>query len=908
MAKKKIIKKKTSLPAVTSKIVEHKLSKFIPVDKKTSIEPKPPEPQSPQPSAYDILRQEIWTAYKDNPLAWGKYYFPHHFRSCSPPFHMSIIKECLNNRYVAIQAPRESAKAQSLDSKVLTKYGWMRVGDLHVGDKILRPNGKETTIVKLHPISQMELYRVTFRGGASTLCNLDHLWKVQCPSNTKKKVLVKPLRDILKNYKTPRYDHRFKTHYTECRYYLNPVKPIEFEEKELTVDPYTLGVWLGDGSSRDSRVTSIDPEMIDYIPYETKKHNKCINYGITMLAPKLRKINVLNNKHIPREYLFGSIKQRVELFQGLIDTDGHISKKKSAIEFTNKNKQLIDGIIHLAQSLGGRTHIRDNITYCNGKKFKSWKVHIWLPPNIVPCKLKRKLANWNFDCNMKLYLENIEYEKTDLGRCITIANPDGMYVTDSFLPTHNSTIAAFLYVIHCIAFKKKRHIVILQNTFKKAKETLNTIKNEFKENHALKKEFRVKISRDAEGDSILSHPDGFKIRLFCTGYEQMGSVRGEKFGAYRPDLILLDDLEDDDMVRNPERRQNLMDNFDDAIVPAKDTETGQIIAIGTILHDDCLMAKLVSLDYYKEYKKLFYVALYKGRETGVEKSLWPQKWSVKDLKDIQRDKPSKFAKEYQGDPVSGSLRNFDKKDFRYWHVEEGYYILFDDNRKIVSKGLLADCRASIGCDFAWEEKKGSDFCVAMPVYITPNSDILVDDYFCERGVRPNQLEEILFMMERKLRDTTGKMVYIGMEKAKIEKVMKWFMKQAMRRRNHFLTIKDIPWVHDKISRMVIPLQPRYKMHTIYHKIGMGELEYQLMRIPSGTHDDLPDALQVGVRCLEYAPTTKQEPERPEDYDPHFEWLRKTTIKSKKPKTGTPFVFGKKTSWKSNRIPAKISWR
>jgi hypothetical protein len=471
-----------------------------------------------------------------------------------------------------------------------------------------------------------------------------------------------------------------------------------------------------------------------------------------------------------------------------------------------------------------------------------------------------------------------------------------------------STIAAFLYVIHCVAFKKKRHIVILQNTFKKAKESLNTIKNEFKENKELRAEFGVTVFRDAEGDSILKHPDGFKTRLFCTGYEQMGSVRGEKFGAYRPDLILLDDLEDDDMVRNPERRQNLMDNFDEAIVPAKDMETGQIIAIGTILHDDCLMSKLVSLDHYKEYAKMFYIALFRDRNTGELRSLWPEKWSVEELKEIERHKPSRFAKEYQGDPVSGSLKNFDKKDFRRWDIVEDHYLLYDDHGKVVSKGRLSDCRAAIGCDLAWEEKKGSDFCVVMPVYITPNSDILVDDYFCERGVRPNQLEEVLFTMEKRLKDITGKMVYIGMEKAKIEKVMKWFMKQAMRRRNHYLTIKDIPWVHDKMTRIVITLQARYKMHTIYHKSGMGELEYELMRVPSGTTDDRADALQVAVRCLEFAPSVKREVVAPEDYDPHFDWLRESVIKSKKPKTRTPFVFGKKVSWKSNKIPAKTAWR
>jgi hypothetical protein len=317
-------------------------------------------------------------------------------------------------------------------------------------------------------------------------------------------------------------------------------------------------------------------------------------------------------------------------------------------------------------------------------------------------------------------------------------------------------------------------------------------------------------------------------------------------------------------------------------------ETGQIIAIGTILHDDCLMSKLVSPDYYKEYRKLFYIALFNDRKTGEERSLWSQKWSIKELKEIQLNKPSKFAKEYQGDPVAGALRKFDKADFRRWYIEEGYYFLLDGYGKIVSKGKLSECRAGIGCDLAWEEKKESDFTVVIPGFLTPNSDLLIDDYFCERGVRPDQFEEVVFTMEKRLKKITGKPVYNGFEKGKIEKVMKWCLQQAMKRRNHYLNLKDISWTHDKVARIVTPLQPRYKMHSIYHKSGMGELEYQLMRIPAGTHDDLPDALQILVRTLEYDPPKPKKEHAPDD--PGFEWLRNRIIEKKK-KYKKPYVFG-----------------
>jgi len=470
-----------------------------------------------------------------------------------------------------------------------------------------------------------------------------------------------------------------------------------------------------------------------------------------------------------------------------------------------------------------------------------------------------------------------------------------------------STLLSFLYVSHRISFKRKRFVVIVQNTYQKAAETLNTIKSEFRNNQQLESKYRVEITKDSTGDSIFRHPDGFQTRVLCKGAEQIGSVRGEKFGAYRPDLILIDDLEDDEMVRSPERRRNLQDLYDNALVPAGDAETCQYIAIGTILHDDCLMAKLVSPNFYKEYTKLFYRALYTDKVTGKWRSLWKEKWSVKRLFNIRATRPDVFAKEYQGNPVSGSLRKFDKEDFRRWYIEDDCYVLLDGENRTQTKGRLVDCKAAIGCDLAWEETKSADFSVALPMLITPQANLLIDDYFCERGVRPDQFEEIIFKMEEKYRKLTGKGVTIGFEKGKIEKVMKWFLAQAMRRRNQYLNIKDVPWVHDKIARIVTPLQPRYKMHTVFHKSGMGELEYQLLRVPSGTHEDLPDAEQMACRLLEYAPTVKKTTTT-EGEDPMFDWLmKKQRAKKKKEKGGARYIFGQKST-KLTELPARESWR
>src|ERR1700741_732200 len=111
-----------------------------------------------------------------------------------------------------------------------------------------------------------------------------------------------------------------------------------------------------------------------------------------------------------------------------------------------------------------------------------------------------------------------------------------------------STILSFVKPIHAICFKRKRFIVIVQNTYKKAVGTLEGIKDEIRWNEQLRKDFGIELEKDAEGDTIFRSRDGFRTRVLCKGVEQIGSVRGEKFGPYRPDYILGDDMEDDEMV------------------------------------------------------------------------------------------------------------------------------------------------------------------------------------------------------------------------------------------------------------------------------------------------------------------------------------------------------------------------
>ena len=421
-------------------------------------------------------------------------------------------------------------------------------------------------------------------------------------------------------------------------------------------------------------------------------------------------------------------------------------------------------------------------------------------------------------------------------------------------------------------FKRRRFILIITNTFKKSALHLDAIKKEIRDNELLNRIFLgLTIVKDAEGDSIIRHSDGFETKILCKGVDQIGSIRGVKFGAYRPDLIVGDDMEDDELVRNPQRRRELQDAYDEALVPAGEKDRCQYIMIGTILHDDCQLAKLVSKDHYKNYKKLFFKA---SSDDNV--SLWPEKWSLEYLKELEKTKPIVFAKEYQNDPVAASNVRFKKEDFRYYKITGKNYVLLDTEGNPISKGSFRDCRAAIACDLAWKDRREADFSVIMPGLLTPESEILIWPYVAEKGLRPDAISEILFTIVERLQALTGSNVPVGFEKAMLENVTQWILKQEMRKRNKFLITKELVWDADKNTRIENRLQPRYAQGVIYHTAEMGDLENQLTRFPYGTHDDLPDAEQGLIQLLQFPKKRKETAEIDE-----FQRIRSYSLDKKK---------------------------
>lgn len=332
--------------------------------------------------------------------------------------------------------PRGHLKAQPLSTPILTTKGWKTVGTLEIGDETYNRYGTGT-VTHLHPISEMDLWEVEFSDGRKTRCNDEHLWEVYCPSNWRKNFKVVSLKSIRENYLSKRYDKRYDRDFWESRYYVKPAA-VRSDSRFLLIQPYEFGLWLGDGHSNSPRITSADPEVFNYCESNwTKTTSGKYLYSATKqgFQEKLRTLGVYKNKHIPECYLNAGYDQRVELLRGLMDSDGTCSTNTS---ITTHYPVIRDNVVQLVRSLGGIA----TVSYVESVD----AYYIEVKTDFNPFNLKRKADKWRQKRDLRLYIKAIRPVERAEARCITVSNPDGIYLTDdSYIPTHNSTLLSVAY-------------------------------------------------------------------------------------------------------------------------------------------------------------------------------------------------------------------------------------------------------------------------------------------------------------------------------------------------------------------------------------------------------------------------------------------------------------------------------
>ena len=390
-----------------------------------------------------------------------------------------------------IYIPRKNGKALSLDTEIPTPRGWVKMQDVHAGDYVFSVGGNPAKVLLESEIFNKPMYLVEFEDGTSIKASADHVWTVQTKDSRRtakrktRRAPVKPeLRksggwydvttaDMAGDFKHARIDGKG----VEYKYRVPMAGAVEYPEKELSVSPYMLGVWLGDGTSKSTHIASGEQDVDEMRRLiEAEGYNcKIIRYkdrcyeiipdphsrGESQdgsLRDALKAIGVIRNKHIPQEYLQGSIYQRMELLRGLMDTDGYVSKAGQC-EFTQKNKALSLQVLELVRSLGYKATITEKAARCDGKDCGNVYRIMFFTDREHPCfKLKRKAARLKEKLSDRMKAKSIvNIAPIDIcpSKCIMVDDPSHLYLAgDGFTATHNTGLAAALAWALSLLYRK----------------------------------------------------------------------------------------------------------------------------------------------------------------------------------------------------------------------------------------------------------------------------------------------------------------------------------------------------------------------------------------------------------------------------------------------------------------------
>jgi ADP-ribosylglycohydrolase len=341
-----------------------------------------------------------------------------------------------------------------LETELPTPNGFIKLKDLKEGAQLFDDKGNICNVIQLHPINmQPDSYQITFDDGTIVNACADHLWltwdkKARSNKQRNRKInnlpLIRSTKEIINTLKV--------SYKKETNHSIQNTKPINYNSKKLIIDPYLLGLWLGDGSSKAGRIETADIDVLinfNYklikVKYDDKK-SKSRPYTIYGLQKNIKKLNLFGNKHIPDIYLYASYKQRLALLQGLMDSDG-CCNKNGQFEFCSTLEILAEQTYQLMTSLGIKAKITKGISSHYNKKYGT-KYMIRGITKLPIFRLKRKLINLKKSIaqdtrNTHRYITNIKHIKSIPMRCITVDSPSHLYlITKSFIPTHNTTLLA----------------------------------------------------------------------------------------------------------------------------------------------------------------------------------------------------------------------------------------------------------------------------------------------------------------------------------------------------------------------------------------------------------------------------------------------------------------------------------
>lgn len=362
-------------------------------------------------------------------------------------------------------------KALALDTPVPTPHGWSTMGDLVEGDTVFDENGQPCTVTDAWPVRNgRPCYEVEFSDGTVIVADAEHQWFVETEASRRSaSAAARPkhpespfsrdrsaqrlLPKVLTTAEMAESVTLLRSGYIYRNYSIPVAGALQVPDAELPIGPYTLGAWLGDGTTTSGAITNPDPEVVAEIIAEGEQvhqlpctQGRCPTWRVDGLTTRLKRLGVFGDKHIPAEYLRASEAQRRALLAGLLDTDGYCQKTGNA-QFAVTCERLARDVMHLVATLGYRPAFTSKPARLNGKDCgTAWIVTFTTPDKVfrLPRKAARQVTTTRATTGRR-YITAIRPTQSVPVRCIAVDSPNSLFlVGKTCIPTHNSSAARAL--------------------------------------------------------------------------------------------------------------------------------------------------------------------------------------------------------------------------------------------------------------------------------------------------------------------------------------------------------------------------------------------------------------------------------------------------------------------------------
>lgn len=764
-----------------------------------------------------------------------------------------------------VAVPPRHGKLVADSTPVLTPSGWRTHGELRAGDYVFHPSGTPIRVVGVSK-PDMATLDVETTDGARVKVHPNHEWTVF--DRRKHRWRTMETRELAAAALTHGAMGRRGGRYM---YQLPPREALKFPEAELPVNPYLLGVWLGDSRTDHGDFCFCDADAAVYFAAKavgfrptwfTVHKDTGVNYtGSRFLGRALREQGLLGHKHIPTAYQHASVAQRLELMAGLVDTDGHVEPDTGRVRIATVSDELRDNIVELARGLGWDPYVFTEGPALSSSGIQGKRpVHYvgFQPTQPIPARLPRKQV-FKAAARRKRAIKSVTPAAPEVGHCIQVDSPDGLYLVGRELtPTHNSLTASDMFPSWVLGHHPEWPLILASYAQELPVEFSRNIRDRLQSPEYKAIFPTAKLRPDAKGVEAWRTTENGGVKAIGVG----GGLTG--FGGK---ILIADDLiKDSEAASSDTILQNTW-NWYQMVFRSRLAPGGGILLIGTRWHWHDPTGRALALDEElakagvpewerENWEVVTYPAIAEHDEylmgdgaiqydvpdpsTSLRKlrnkgdALHPERYPLNELKKIRNTlTKSNWSALYQQQPTPSEGDFFKRDDLKYQWLDPAYRPL---------------CRVFMTVDYAIGKKQRNDYTVMGVHALDANDDMYTLEVRRGRWGTKEIVDNVVAMVERHRPE-----IYAG-EQGQIHAAVWPLIQEALDKKRLYLTVDDtlVP-IQDKETR-ARPLQGRTQRHKHFFSFDSAArpeifdiAEREMLQFPNGVHDDIVDMLSWAAR-------------------------------------------------------------